>query len=87
MMSKLNAKQRSERDNLRFAERVSERRENGGDVVGYALKNGKARKFLTETEKKDLLEREKWIAKKRQLKDKKELEQIDLEFRKMKEQP
>lgn len=45
-MSKLSSAERKARDNERFSQRVSERREKGEDIVAYALTNKKAVKFF-----------------------------------------
>ncbi|MDD8060145.1 MULTISPECIES: DNA polymerase III subunit epsilon [Shewanella] len=87
-MSKLNAEERKARDNQRFSQRVDERRVKGEDVVGYALANEKAFKFLTKTEKHSFKERQATLAeeaklKKQQqfeLKTQQELEKAEAEF-------
>ncbi len=53
-MAKLNKEQRKARDEIRFRERVEQRRENCEDVVAYAIANGRAYKFLTNDEKEEL---------------------------------
>ncbi len=53
-MPRLNTEQRRARDEARFRERVERRREEGADVVAYALANGRACKFLTKDERREL---------------------------------
>lgn len=79
-MSKLNAEQRKARDDERFSQRVSERRDKGEDVVLYALTNKKAVKFLTKSEKNDLKERKRVRQEEIELKEQQELERIEQAF-------
>lgn len=53
-MPRLNREQRKARDEARFRERVERRRADGADVVAYALANGRAYKFLTKDERREL---------------------------------
>ncbi len=53
-MPRLSKEQRKARDEARFRERVEQRRADGSDVVAYALANGRAYKFLTDSEKAEL---------------------------------
>lgn len=57
-MAKLSKEQRRARDDTRVRERLQERRENGFDVVAYALANRRAYWFLTEEEKHELRARQ-----------------------------
>ncbi|MGF1908638.1 DNA polymerase III subunit epsilon [Vibrio kasasachensis] len=79
-MSKLSSAERKERDNERFSQRVSERREKGEDVVAYALTNKKAVKFLTKSEKKALNERKAAVQEELKLKEQEELQRIEEAF-------
>ena len=79
-MSKLTSAERKARDNERFSQRVSERREKGEDVVAYALANKKAVKFLTKSEKKALNERKATLQEELQLKEQEELRRIEQSF-------
>lgn len=79
-MSKLTSAERKARDNERFSQRVSERREKGEDVVAYALANKKAVKFLTKSEKKALNERKAMLQEELELKEQEELRRIEQSF-------
>ncbi|CAH1534997.1 conserved hypothetical protein [Vibrio rotiferianus] len=79
-MSKLSSAERKARDNERFSQRVSERREKGEDVVAYALANKKAVKFLTKSEKKALNERKATLQEELKQKEQEELRRIELSF-------
>ena len=79
-MSKLTSAERKARDNERFSQRVSERREKGEDVVAYALANKKAVKFLTKSEKKALNERKATLREELKLKEQEELRRIEQSF-------
>lgn len=79
-MSKLSSAERKERDNERFSQRVSERREKGEDVIAYALTNKKAVKFLTKSEKKALNERKAAVQEELKLKEQEELQRIEEAF-------
>ena len=79
-MSKLSSAERKARDNERFAQRVSERREEGEDIVAYALTNKKAVKFLTKSEKKALNERKAALQEELKLKEQEELKRIEESF-------
>lgn len=79
-MSKLTSAERKARDNERFSQRVSERREKGEDVVAYALANKKAVKFLTKSEKKALNERKATLQEELKLKEQEELGRIEQSF-------
>lgn len=79
-MSKLTSAERKARDNERFSQRVSERREKGEDVVAYALANKKAVKFLTKSEKKALNERKVTLQEELKLKEQEELRRIEQSF-------
>ncbi|OBT15579.1 DNA polymerase III subunit epsilon [Vibrio sp. UCD-FRSSP16_10] len=79
-MSKLSSAERKARDNERFSQRVSERREKGEDIVAYALSNKKAIKFLTKSEKKALNERKAAVKKELELKEQEELKRIEESF-------
>lgn len=79
-MSKLTSAERKARDNERFSQRVSERREKGEDVVAYALANKKAVKFLTKLEKKALNERKATLQEELKLKEQEELRRIEQSF-------
>ena len=79
-MSKLTSAERKARDNERFSQRVSERREKGEDVVAYALANKKAVKFLTKPEKKALNERKATLQEELKLKEQEELRRIEQSF-------
>ncbi|WP_406733819.1 DNA polymerase III subunit epsilon [Vibrio scophthalmi] len=79
-MSKLSSAERKARDNERFSQRVSERREKGEDIVAYALTNKKAVKFLTKSEKKALNERKAALQEELKLKEQEELKRIEESF-------
>ena len=79
-MSKLTSAERKARDNERFSQRVSERREKGEDGVAYALANKKAVKFLTKSEKKALNERKATLQEELKLKEQEELRRIEQSF-------
>ena len=79
-MSKLTSAERKARDNERFSQRVSERREKGEDVVAYALANKKTVKFLTKSEKKALNERKATLQEELKLKEQEELRRIEQSF-------
>ncbi|MDA9557391.1 DNA polymerase III subunit epsilon [Vibrio sp.] len=79
-MSKLSSAERKARDNERFSQRVSERREKGEDIVAYALSNKKAVKFLTKSEKKALNERKAAAKEELKLKEEAELQRIAESF-------
>ncbi len=79
-MSKLTSAERKARDNERFSQRVSERREKGEDVVAYALANKKAVKFLTKSEKKALNECKATLQEELKLKEQEELRRIEQSF-------
>ncbi|RJX69390.1 DNA polymerase III subunit epsilon [Vibrio sinensis] len=79
-MSKLTAEQRKARDDERFSQRVSERREKGEDVIAYALTTKKAVKFLTKSEKRALNERKAALQEEKKIKEQQELEQIEATF-------
>jgi len=80
-MSKLNAEQRKARDEERFSQRVTERREKGEDVVAYALANKKAVKFLTKSERRNLKERKAALLEEAQVKENEELARIEAAFK------
>lgn len=79
-MSKLTAAERKARDDERFSQRVTERREKGEDVVAYALTTKKAVKFLTKSEKSDLKQRQIARQEELKLKEQQELERIEAAF-------
>ncbi|WP_295898930.1 DNA polymerase III subunit epsilon [uncultured Vibrio sp.] len=79
-MSKLTAAERKARDDERFSQRVSERREKGEDVIAYALTTKKAVKFLTKSERKALNVRKAELQEEKRLKEKEELERIEASF-------
>ncbi|MCJ2376092.1 DNA polymerase III subunit epsilon [Vibrio sp. ZSDZ34] len=79
-MSKLTAQERKARDDERFSQRVSERREKGEDVVAYALTTKKAVKFLTKSERRNLNERKAALAEEKKLKEQQELVRIEAAF-------
>jgi ABC-type branched-subunit amino acid transport system substrate-binding protein len=79
-MSKLTAAERKARDDERFSQRVTERREKGEDVVAYALTTKKAVKFLTKSEKNELKERQLARQEELKLKEQQELERIEAAF-------
>ncbi|MGF1685404.1 DNA polymerase III subunit epsilon [Photobacterium japonica] len=79
-MSKLTAEQRKARDDERFSQRVTERREKGEDVVAYALATKKAVKFLTKSERRELNERKIARQEEIKIKEEAELEKIEASF-------
>ncbi|PMH43210.1 DNA polymerase III subunit epsilon [Vibrio sp. 10N.286.49.B3] len=79
-MSKLTAVERKARDDERFSQRVTERREKGEDVIAYALATKKAVKFLTKSEKKELQARKIARQEEIRLKEQEELAKIEATF-------
>ncbi|MGF1695802.1 DNA polymerase III subunit epsilon [Vibrio lamellibrachiae] len=79
-MSKLTAAERKARDDERFSQRVSERREKGEDVIAYALATKKAVKFLTKSERKAMNVRKAELQEEKRLKENEELARIEASF-------
>ena len=79
-MSKLTAAERKARDDERFSQRVTERREKGEDVIAYALATKKAVKFLTKSERKAMNVRKAELLEEKRIKEKEELERIEATF-------